>query len=341
MPKLAYVEHNFQKASLAQIDLAESICNEYAAQGLTLTLRQIYYQFVARGHIPNSQREYKKLGDLLNNARLSGRIDWFHMEDRTRFLRKSQSWSSPLEIIEAVGSSYRRDPWKEQPKHVEVWIEKDALVGVIEGTCQEERVGYFACRGYTSQSELWQAAQRHMRIARDKIKRGLSENEDEQTIILHLGDHDPSGMDMSRDIEDRLQLFHSAHGFTPPTMLRLALNMEQIERYSPPPNPAKSSDARYHAYEQEFGTESWELDALEPSLIGTLIREAIEKYREPDAWSASLAREETERQQLADLVERWDDVTELLSQLASGYNVSYYDPNEDYSDLIDPAGLDS
>jgi hypothetical protein len=88
MPIIKYKDFNFRSASLSVIELANSIIAEYQAQGYDLTLRQLYYQFVARGIIPNSDAEYKKLGSVINDGRLAGLIDWDSITDRTRLASK-------------------------------------------------------------------------------------------------------------------------------------------------------------------------------------------------------------------------------------------------------------
>lgn len=133
MPKIAYIEKRFSVGSLALIETANEIIEEYKAQGFSLTLRQLYYQFVSRDIIANKMSEYKRLGSIINDARLAGHIDWYAIEDRTRYLRKLSSWSSPREILDGCATQYRSDAWANQDAYVETWIEKDALVGVIEG----------------------------------------------------------------------------------------------------------------------------------------------------------------------------------------------------------------
>lgn len=168
MPKIKYQDLPILRNTdhLAVVAHANTIIAEYQDQGFVLTLRQLYYQFVSRDLIPNTQREYKRLGGIINDARLVGLIDWLALEDRTRNLQSLSHWTSPTEIIEAVSAQYRTDRWAAQPHRVEVWIEKDALAGVIEGVCHELDVPYFSCRGYTSQSEMWGAGMRLRQHAR-------------------------------------------------------------------------------------------------------------------------------------------------------------------------------
>ncbi len=298
MPKICYVEKKFSTGSQAIIRLANEIIAEYQDAGYDLTLRQLYYQFVSRDLIANKDTEYKRLGSIINDARLAGLIDWEAIVDRTRNLRGNSHWDAPSDIISSCEASYAIDKWADQRYRPEVWIEKDALVGVIERVCSKLDVNYFSCRGYTSASEMWVAAQR-LRCY----------NQDGQTpIILHLGDHDPSGRDMSRDIKERLELFGADINFQ-----RIALNMDQIEQYDPPPNPAKITDSRSSTYIAEFGDESWELDALNPEILSGLVEDAVKSLRNEDKWAASAARERNDREALSEAAERWDEVQTFLS----------------------------
>jgi hypothetical protein len=298
MPKILYVERRFNRSSLELIDHANAILAEYDAEGYVITLRQLYYQFVSRDLLPNNQKSYDRLGSVINDARLAGLIDWSLMEDRTRNLRKQASWNTPADIIEACASQFKLDLWADQEYRPEVWIEKDALAGVFERICNELRVPYFSCRGYTSQSEMWVAGQRFLSYRKSKQK----------PFILHFGDHDPSGIDMTRDIRDRMRMF--TRGAV--ELQRLALNMDQVEQYTPPPNPAKISDSRAQGYIAEFGDESWELDALEPRVLADLVRGTIEGIRDDERWNAAAEREAEAKCQLEQVSQQWDEITENL-----------------------------
>ncbi len=269
---IKYVDRNFSISSLSIIEKANSIIEEFEGQGFDLTLRQLYYQFVSRDLIPNQQREYKRLGSIINDARLAGLISWKAIVDRTRNIEGNSHWTGPREIIESCASQFQIDKWKNQGFRVEVWIEKDALVGVIERICRNLDVSYFSCRGYTSQSEMWSAAQR--------LKAFADENE-QVPVIIHLGDHDPSGIDMTRDITDRLDLFMGGIEVN-----RIALNIDQVNKYKPPPNPAKITDSRSPKYIKKYGRQSWELDALSPKTISDLIEKTVKTYRDESKWRA-------------------------------------------------------
>jgi hypothetical protein len=155
-------QSTFGTSSLEAIERANSILEEYARRPapIVLTLRQLYYQFVARAWIANEQKEYKRLGKIVNDARMAGLIDWDHLQDRTRNLSQLPSWDDPGGVIKSAAVSYHRDLWAGQDCYVEVMIEKDALVGVIEVVCEQWDVPYFSCRGYTSQGETFCAGQR-------------------------------------------------------------------------------------------------------------------------------------------------------------------------------------
>ncbi|MBU6429986.1 MAG: hypothetical protein KGR26_13310, partial [Cyanobacteria bacterium REEB65] len=159
---------------------------------------------------------------------------------------------------------------------------KEALVGVISGICNRLRVDFFACRGYNSQSEQWRAGQRFQGY----------QMKGQRPIVFHLGDHDPSGIDMTRDNRERLEMFAGV----PVAVQRLALNMPQIEELNPPPNPAKLTDVRARDYIERYGESSWELDALSPTYIRDLISSAVGRLRDEKAWETALAQEVGERQ---------------------------------------------
>lgn len=289
MPRIVYVAKDLRPETLGVVDAANFIIEEYEGQGFALTLRQLYYQFVARDLLPNTERSYKRLGQIVNDARMAGLIDWDAIEDRTRWLRESAHWESPGEIVEACAEQYRVDRWANQKYRPEVWIEKDALVGVIEGVCAQLDVPYFSCRGYVSQSEQWRAGQRHAAW----IEAG------QKPVVFHLGDHDPSGIDMTRDNDERLGLFGGGTW-----VRRLALNMDQVEEFNPPPNPAKLTDARARAYVRRYGRESWELDALEPQMLARLIRANVESLIDRRAWDESAEMERWGRARLGQVVDQ-------------------------------------
>ena len=299
MPKIKYKDIRFRQSSLDLIRLVNQVISEYQAQGYELTLRQAYYQLVARGYIPNNERSYKNIGNLINDGRLAGLIDWYAIIDRTRNLRRNSHWDTPSEVIASAKYSYLLDKWEGQPNYVEVWVEKDALVDVVGQACRPLDVPFFSCRGYTSQSEMWVAAQRF-----------INQEHREQRIIIHLGDHDPSGIDMTRDIQERLEMF-GADVY----VKRVALTMEQIEQFNPPPNPAKITDSRCDKYIAMYGYESWELDALEPKVITDLIRSEVTMYRDDDLYQEICRKERQEKQELQMLCDHYGTAVNFLQEV--------------------------
>ncbi len=296
MPKTTYIEKNFTAKTMEIITNANDILCEYEEDGFDLTLRQLYYQFVARGLIANKQTEYKRLGGIISDARLAGLIDWSQIKDRTRELKINNHWNDPGEIIDACANQFQIDKWAEQPYHIEVWVEKEALGAVVGQMCDRLDVGHFACKGYVSASEMWAASQRIGRATR----------QGKEAVIIHLGDHDPSGIDMTRDIQERQDLFLEYDFAKCIRMRRIALNMDQVEEYNPPPNPAKLTDSRVGGYVKEYGKNSWELDALEPRVIQALIKAEVEGYRDEDLWQKAIDKENEYKGIMARVARDWE-----------------------------------
>lgn len=285
MAKEFYTEYKPRREALELITKCNVILEDYDSQGYDMTVRQLYYQLVSQDEIPNNAKQYDRLIRIANRARLAGLIDWNHIVDRTRQLKQSQHWDSPGQILEAVSKQYRIDKWASQTYRPEVWCEKNALTGIFERVCDEFQVPYFATIGYNSQSEMWKAGRERLKVWRDR---------GQFPVILYLGDHDPSGLHMTVDVLERLQLFC---GFSL-EVRRLALNMPQVEQYIPPPNFAKDTDSRSKEYKTIYGKESWELDALNPVILSNLVKTEIEKLIDRDAWDSALKKEHHERQLL-------------------------------------------
>lgn len=303
MPTIAYSEKNFRPETLRVIQHAAEICETYAAQGFRLTVRQLYYQFVSRGLLANTVRNYKRLASIIADARMAGLLDWDWIEDRMRTVAELAHWQDPREIVGAVARQYRVDKWSNQPYRPVVLIEKDALAGVIEPTCEALDVAYLACRGYTSVSAMKEMGDRLLGFV----------NADQIPIVLHLGDHDPSGIDMTRDIRDRLQIFVGSNV----ELHRLALNMDQVLDHNPPPNPAKDTDARWAGYVRMYGEDSWELDALEPAFIAGLVSDAVLSLRDEDRWQEMVDREREEKRKLHLTEQHWDSVAAYVESRTS------------------------
>lgn len=281
-----FIDKRFSADSIAILEKISAVVGEYAEQGYTLSLRQLYYQLVARDFIENTIKSYKRIGDIVSNARLAGLIDWEMIEDRGRETITPPMWESPAQIINAAASQFAIDRWADQDYHVEVMVEKAALEGVLIPVCRELGIRFTANRGYSSQSAMYEAGKRIEKM----IDCGKN------VVVFYLGDHDPSGIDMTRDVADRLSLF----SYSDVQVGRLALNMDQVNAWHPPENPAKMTDTRADAYIVRFGSSSWELDAVDPSTLGNLVRDAVANVRDDDKYNAALEREKRMRDRLLD-----------------------------------------
>jgi hypothetical protein len=275
------------------VSQCNAVIDQYVKLGYTLTLRQLHYQLVAKALIPNTERSYKKLGDVVGKARLCGLIDWDAIEDRTRWVRSIRHFNKPQDAMEIAAAAYRMDKWASQPRRIEVWVEKDALGNVLQRACDPLDVPWLTCRGYMSLSELYEASKRLLHY----------KSKGQRPTIIHLGDHDPSGLDMTRDILERMQVFLRDQV----EVDRIALNYPQVQRHKLPPNFAKVSDSRFVKYSEEFGEESWELDALSPAVIARLIEKAIIKRRDQKLWDEAVKLEADGRAELKDVATRWPE----------------------------------
>ena len=291
-----FIEKNFSATSRTMIIQMNEILSDYSAQGYRLSVRQLYYQLVARAVIENSQRSYKCIVDLVSNARLAGLLDWNMIEDRGRETITPPMWESPAQIVQAAAAQFAIDRWADQDNHIEVMVEKAALEGILIPVCREEGVRFTANRGYSSQSMMYEAGKR--------IKRMI--NAGKNVFVLYLGDHDPSGIDMTRDVFERLEMF-SRNSIK---VERLALNWEQVEQWKPPENPAKSTDSRYVQYVELYGESSWELDAVDPTTLGGLVSEAIRKLRDDDLYNDAVEREQEMRRELERFVDTYHNGNE-------------------------------
>jgi len=283
-----FVSHRFQLRTYKMVLQARGIINEYAAQGHSLTLRQLFYQFVSRDLIANTHAKYISLGNVVKHARMNGMLSMESIVDRGRSLSRFPSYDGTDDALSSMVEKYSRDKWLDQETRLEVWVEKSALAAIVQRACSEYAVPFTSTRGYASLTLLKDAYKRadDIYLYAEKTKR---------LRIVHFSDHDPSGTDMIRAIEKRLNEDFNAYV----QVRRVALTMDQVDEYAPPPNFAKEKDTRYDDYVAEFGTESsWELDALEPQVLAGLIEEQISEVIDLDQWNKSLEREADEREQL-------------------------------------------
>ena len=312
--KETFTFKEFKLPTLMMIFTINSILSEYQAEGYDLSVRQVYYQLIARDLFPddrkwrqikdtnkwvkdpngtkNAEPNYKWLAEILTEARMAGLIDWDMIVDRGRETVTPTTWKDPAEIVKAAADSFALDKWEDQLNHVEVMVEKQALEGVLIPVCQRLGIRFTANKGFSSASALYEAGKRLYQKSR----------EGKTVWVLYLGDHDPSGMDMTRDVEERLNLFAGRWV----NVDRLALNMDQIQGSNLPPAPAKITDSRSKGYIARFGNDSWELDALEPRRLASLVTNAVERLRDNIAWSEAVKREESMRKELQAFVDDYE-----------------------------------
>jgi hypothetical protein len=295
------------------------ILEEYRAIGVKLTNRQLYYQLVAGGIIPNAVEIYKRLCAFLTNARYAGLIDWDAIEDRGRVPTMHSEWDNVQDLIKSAISSYRLPRWSDQENYVELYCEKQAMESVLKPVADKFHIYFGYNKGYASASSIYDLAKR----IKEKIESG------KKTVVLYFGDHDPSGLDMIRDIRERVTEFlvkgedelyvGSRNDDSEPFALDedslsdyfevvpLALNMKQIQQYNPPTNPAKMTDPRADWYIEKYGKISWELDALKPDVLATLAEEGIMRYLDYDLYEEWLTKENVHKKKLKEYGARLDN----------------------------------
>ena len=263
----------FRSGKLNLINVINDIVEEYRGYGFMLTARQIYYRLVVTNVIENDEKNYKIITKLINDGKLAGYIDWDMIEDRTRGFKGRQHWTSPSGILSSAARSYHEDMWNEQDYRLFAIVEKDALFGVLNRACYKYDVPLLSARGYPSGTAL-----------REFVEGHVLSNSRQHIHIIHLGDHDPSGLDMTRDLEERIAMFCFGE-VDRISLTRIALNMDQIADQKPPPNPAKITDSRAKQYMRTYGQSSWELDALNPMYLDRILSEEIEKYIDFSLWN--------------------------------------------------------
>jgi hypothetical protein len=286
----AFITKRFSVESAETLDWINSVLDKYRALGYDLTVRQVYYQLVAQDLIPNNIKSYSRIQRLISDGRKAGLISWDMIVDRTRSTIIPPHWDDPGAIIQAAADSYAVDKWENQQWHIEIMCEKEALAGILGPACDELDINFTSNRGYASDSLMYQVA-----------KRVGKKFEDRDVAILYFGDHDPSGLDMDRDIMDRVSLFSEFDIF----VNRLALLREQVDRMNLPENPAKTTDSRFEVYAMQHGMSSWELDAVEPTELVRLLTEAVVDLRDEDLWEAAVNREEDGRQELQEFADQY------------------------------------
>lgn len=327
MAREFYEPYKPKNETLALLRQIVDIIDDYAGQGLTLTLRQLYYQLVSKDLIKNEEKSYKRIGEIVSRARRGGMLDWESLEDRVRRPQRASEFKDLDELIGAALSSYRLPRLNGQDSYVELWVEKDALAGVLWPIAHRYHITLMVNRGYSSTSA--------MKDAGERLREKCVEMDVSKAFVLYLGDLDPSGEDMVRDVADRLHEYVNSgwllrlgekkdkdgkpyQGYVPEkdseramrlsphievVVKKLALTPEQVEEHEPPPNPAKVTDSRFEKFREEHGDESWEVDALPPTVLRDIIEGELDELIDQDKMDEIKTQEEKDKKLLVKAVE--------------------------------------
>lgn len=268
-------------ATRSLIERCVAITEEYMEQGFKLTLRQLYYQLVARDIVPNTEKSYRKISQYCSRARLAGMMDWTAIEDRARRPHFFGHFSDAYQCIQWAMCEYRLDRWDGQNCYAELWVEKDALASVLKPLADDYHVTLMINRGYSSVSAMKDSAER------------FRCHGDVEGYLFYLGDLDPSGEDMVRDIRTRLNEFGVF-----PMVQKIALTMDQVQEFNPPPNPAKVTDPRAADFIKRYGASSWEVDALTPPVLSQIIRGAFDPVIDKQVMNNVISQEERDKERL-------------------------------------------
>ncbi len=261
-----------------------AIQQEFEAQEPPMTVRQMFYRMSATGQVEKSEGGYRQVQRALVKMRRDGVVPYGWVADNSRQVHAVPTWDSVELILKAAVQSYRCDPWEMQDEQVQIWLEKDALAGVIKPITNKYRVPLYVTRGYSSLSYLHDAAE-EMHDARKPI------------VIYHLGDYDASGKDAGRAIRESLRDDFSLDDIE---FHDLAVTRGQIEKWDLQTRPAKQSDPRSN----NWGPVAVELDAIPPDHLRDLIDQAIRGHIGAESWEASRQREVEERDRLQELVDQ-------------------------------------
>ena len=279
---------NPKPATLHLVDQAAAVLEDFQSQGYDMTLRQLYYQLVAANVIPNTQRQYQRLSKVMTHARWAGMVPLDCLYDPGREPITPTSWESPQHIMDAVAKQYSTNRWRNGHAYVELWAEKDAVASVLRPVAREWQLTYQSARGFMGLGA--------MARARARIQHQVQEGK--QVVILYCGDHDPSGQEIPRVVQDQLDRLCD---FGDITVRVIALTGSQVDEHDPPPQPAKPTDARYWRYVEEHNmTDVWELDALPPDVLANIAQTAVEEWL-PDDYRDIVESDTTTRGRLVEL----------------------------------------
>jgi hypothetical protein len=270
------------RATKAEVAARREALLDIIEAGRPMTVRQVFYQATVRGLVEKAESGYAKVQTDLTVMRRAGDLPYDWLADNTRWQRKPRTFSSVEEALKETAKFYRKSLWDDADTYVEIWLEKDALAGVVYPVTSMFDVLLMVARGYAS---LW-----FLHTAAEYINELIV-----PSYIYHLGDFDPSGVNAGEKIEETLQ------EVAPDAEIyfeRIAVTPEQIEEWGLPTRPTKTSDTR----SKGFGAISVELDAIEPNRLRQLVQEAIVVHLPAAQFEVLKAAEESEREIISKLV---------------------------------------
>jgi len=256
-----------------------------------MTIRQLFYRLVSAGAIPNDQKHYQLVIRTMTKARDDGRISFEHIVDRSRPKYAANVWTNPEEYGETIRTAYRKDYWHTQPNYVELWVEKDAIIGSIEHLAGELGITVRVQRGFISTTRAHEIAQHF-----DGISKPIK--------VFYLGDHDPSGQCIETDARDRIREYSTV----PFLVERLAIFASDILKFNLPPLRIKQSDPRATKFHARHGADCVELDALPPDVLRQRIKDAVEELLDLDLWERAKSVEQVELASIREAVNRWNNL---------------------------------
>lgn len=264
-----------RRSNQLMIDLKTEIMNLLAAEN-PMTCRQLYYRLVSSGAIEKTEQEYKGVIRLLGNMRRDRQIPFTWLADSTRWMRRPKTYDSMNSALEETAQFYRRDLWVDQDAYVEIWLEKEALAGVLVDVTDNWHVPLMVTRGYPSISFLHTAG--------DTIA-----STGKPAFIYYFGDLDPSGMDISRTVETGLREFASKARIN---FERVAVTRQQVEEMGLQTRPTKKTDTR----SQNFRGESVEVDAIPSTKLRHIAAQCILRHLDDDRVAQCTQIEQMERE---------------------------------------------
>jgi hypothetical protein len=278
------------RATRAQVEERRLTLFDIVQDMRPMTVRQVFYQATVRGVVEKSEAGYGKVQTDLVIMRREGLLPYGWLADNTRWQRKPRTFGSVQEALDDTAALYRKALWADADSYVEIWLEKDALAGVVYPVTDAYDVPLMVARGYASLSFLHSAAE-------------AIEDLDVPAYIYHLGDFDPSGVNAGEKIEETLrELAPSAEIL----FERIAVTPAQISGWDLPTRPTKTSDSR----SKGFGDISVELDAIAPADLRGLVQASIEQHLPPDQYEILKVAEASERRLIRGLVGMMQDLAE-------------------------------